>query len=163
MRAEPGHGSCFVKRVGNLDNRAMKTRQVRIAIGALALAIILPAAAQSPSDRPLPGQQPQPAAKPKAAAAAPAGDRKLQPLPEPPPPPPGLELDPSFEPSVTIQRRGTETVEEFRIRGRLYMVKVTPSHGVPYYLIDENGRGDFTRRDSFDTGTRPPMWVIHSW
>jgi len=138
----------------------MKLRQVRITIGALALSLLLPAAAQSPGDRPLPAQTP--AAKPKAAAAPPA-DRKLQPLPEPPPPPPGLELDPSLEPSVTIQRRPTETVEEFRIRGRLYMVKVTPTHGVPYYLIDENGRGDFTRRDSFDTGTRPPMWVIHQW
>ena len=131
-----------------------------MAISALALSMILPAAAQSPADRPLPAQAP--AAKPKAPAAQPA-DRKLQPLPEPPPPPPGLELDPSLEPSVTIQRRATETVEEFRIRGRLYMVKVTPAHGVPYYLIDENGRGDFTRRDTYDTGTRPPMWVIHTW
>ena len=129
-------------------------------IGALALSVILPAAAQSPTDRPLPAQAP--AAKPKVAAAPPA-ERKLQPLPEPPPPPPGLELDPSLEPQVTIQRRGTETVEEFRIRGRLYMVKVTPAHGVPYYLIDENGRGDFAHRDNFDTGTRPPMWVIHQW
>jgi len=131
-----------------------------MAISALALSMILPAAAQSPADRPLPAQAP--AAKPKAPAAQPA-DRKLQPLPEPPPPPPGLELDPSLEPQVTIQRRATETVEEFRIRGRLYMVKVTPAHGVPYYLIDENGRGDFTRRDTYDTGTRPPMWVIHTW
>ena len=57
---------------------------------------------------------------------------------------------------MTIQRRGTETREEFRIRGRLYMVKVTPAHGVSYYLIDENGRGDFTRQDSYDTGTRVP-------
>ncbi len=138
----------------------MKPRRIPIAIGAIALSLALEAAAQSPGDRPLPAQTP--AVKPKPAAAAPA-DRKLQPLPEPPPPPPGLELDPSLEPQVTIQRRGTETVEEFRIRGRLYMVKVTPAHGVPYYLIDENGRGDFARRDTYDTGTRPPMWVIHQW
>jgi len=123
--------------------------------GALALALALPAMAQSPGERPLPAQTPAP--KPKPA------DRKLQPIPEPPPPPPGFELDPSLEPQVTIQRRGTETREEFRIRGRLYMVKVTPAHGVPYYLIDENGRGDFTRQDSYDTGTRVPMWVIHTF
>ena len=123
--------------------------------GALALALAWPAMAQSPNERPLPAQTP--AAKPKPA------DRKLQPIPEPPPPPPGFELDPSLEPQVTIQRRGTETREEFRIRGRLYMVKVTPAHGVPYYLIDENGRGDFTRQDSYDTGTRVPMWVIHTF
>jgi hypothetical protein len=87
----------------------------------------------------------------------------LQPIPEPPPPPPGLEPDASLEPQVTIQRRGTETVEEFRINGRLYMIRVTPAHGRPYYLIDNVGRGEFTRLDAYDTGTRPPMWVIHQW
>jgi hypothetical protein len=131
-------------------------------VGAVAVATALPVIAQSPGDRPLPGQA-APAAKPKPAAAAPAPDRKLQPIPEPPPPPTGFELDAALEPQVTIQRRGTDQIEEFRIRGRLYMVKVTPAHGVPYYLIDEGGRGDFTRRDSYDTGTRPPMWVIHTW
>jgi len=43
------------------------------------------------------------------------------------------------------------------------MVKVTPAHGVPYYLLDQDGKGDFTRRDNLDTGTRPPMWVIHTF
>lgn len=140
----------------------MTLRQIFLAIGAATLATALPAAGQTPGDRVLPAQAPAAKAKPRAAAAGPA-DRKLQPLPEPPPPPPGMELDPLLEPEVTIQRRATETVEEYRVRGRLYMVKVTPAHGVPYYLIDENGRGDFTRRDNFDTGTRPPMWVIHQW
>jgi hypothetical protein len=139
----------------------MKLRQITMIAVLLGVGFAFPAAAQSPADRPLPGQAP-PAAKSKPPARAPA-DRKLQPLPEPPPPPPGLELDPSLEPQVTIQRRGTETVEEFRIQGRLYMIKVTPAHGVPYYLIDEYGRGDFARRDNFDTGVRPPMWVIHQW
>ena len=139
----------------------MKHCHMRTWVAAFALALAPTVAAQNPADRPLPGQIP-PTAKPKPVAQAPA-DRKLQPVPEPPGPPPGLELDPSLEPQVTIQRRGTETVEEFRIRGRLYMIKVTPSHGVPYYLIDEYGRGDFARRDSYDTGTRPPMWVIHQF
>lgn len=140
----------------------MNYRQIRILIGLPALLFALPAAAQNPADRPLPAQS-APAAKPKPYAGTSAADRKLQPIPEPPPPPPGLELDPSLEPQVTIQRRGTQTVEEYRIRGRLYMIKITPAHGVPYYLIDEGGRGEFTRQDSYDTGTRPPMWVIHQW
>ena len=138
----------------------MRTRHVCLFTAALVFAG--PVVAQSPADRALPGQTP-PAAKPKAAAAAPSSDRKLQPIPEPPPPPPGLEPDASLEPEVTIRRRGTVTIEEFRVHGRLYMIKVTPARGVTYYLIDEGGRGEFTRRDSYDTGTRPPMWVIHQF
>lgn len=119
------------------------------------LGLALPVAAQSPADRPLPTQPP--------AKAAPGKAPTLQPIPEPPPPPPGFEFDPALEPQVTIQRRGTETVEEFRVQGRLYMIKVTPAHGVPYYLIDDVGRGNFVQRDNYDTRTRPPMWVIHQF
>ena len=134
---------------------------MRILITTLLLGAALPLAAQSPADRKLPTEAP---AARKSAPAAPTGKQPpLQPIPEPPPPPPGMELDPSLEPQVTIQRRGTDTVEEFRLNGRLYMVKVTPAHGRPYYLIDNVGRGEFTRHDSFDTGTRPPMWVIHQF
>ena len=86
-----------------------------------------------------------------------------QPIPEPPPPPPGFELDPAAEPQVTIRKRGEDTVEEYRIAGKLYMMKVTPPGGRPYYLIDERGDGKFARQESRDSGTRPPMWVIHSW
>ena len=85
---------------------------------------------------------------------------ELQPLPEPPPPPPGYELDPALEPQVTILRRGTDTIEEFRIGGRLYMIRITPAGGRPYYLIDNHGAGNFVRYDNFDSGLRPPMWVI---
>jgi hypothetical protein len=126
---------------------------MRIVIALVLLGMALPAAAQSPSDRKLPTES--------GVQRKPPG--KLQPLPEPPPPPPGFEPDPALEPQVTIQRRGSDTVEEFRLNGRLYMIKVTPAHGVPYYLIDDVGRGDFARRDSYDTGTRPPMWVIHQF
>src|SRR5512146_2626571 len=97
-------------------------------IAALILCIALPVAAQTRS-------QPN-----------------LEPLPEPPPPPPGMEPDTSLEPQVTILKRGTDVVEEYRIAGRLYMIKVTPPGGVPYYLIDENGDGKFARQDSYDTG-----------
>ena len=84
----------------------------------------------------------------------------LQPIPEPPPPPPSAALDPSLEPQVTITKRGADCVEEFRIKGKLYMIKVTPPHGVPYYLIDEKGDGKMSRQESLDSGLRVPMWVI---
>jgi len=111
---------------------------MRSVIAALLLCIALPVAAQTPPPN-------------------------LQPLPEPPPPPPGFEPDSALEPQVTIIKRGTDTVEEYRISGKLYMIKVTPPGGTPYYLIDEKGDGKFSRQEPFDSGIRPPMWVIHQF
>lgn len=82
----------------------------------------------------------------------------LQPIPEPPPPP--RSLDDPLEPQVTITTRGEDKVEEFRMNGKLYKIKVTPPHGVPYYLIDQRGDGSFTQPDINDSGLRVPMWVI---
>jgi len=96
-------------------------------------------------------------ALPAAAQTRPEG---LQPLPEPPPPPPGIESDASLEPQVTITKRGDDRVEEYRVNGKLYMLKVTPPNGVSYYLIDEKGDGKMSRQDTMDSGLRVPMWVI---
>jgi hypothetical protein len=98
-----------------------------------------------------------------AYAQNPANPPGLQPIPEPPPPPPGHELDPALEPQVTIIKRGADTVEEYRIGGRLYMVKVTPPGGRPYYLVDHRGDGLFSRQESFDSGIRVPVWVIKTF
>lgn len=87
----------------------------------------------------------------------------LQPIPEPPPPPEPLEGEVAVEPQITIIQRGEETVEEHRVNGKLYMIKVTPRHGVPYYLMDENGSGAMTRYDDLDSGLRVPKWVIFSF
>ena len=97
------------------------------------------------------------------AAAVPAFAQQpanLEPIPEPPPiPAEGAEVD---EPEVTILQRGEDTVTEYRIRGKLYMVKVTPPHGVPYYLIDKEGNGQMVRHDG-TPDLAVPMWVIKSW
>lgn len=85
----------------------------------------------------------------------------LQPLPVVPPPPPEMvPFDEALEPQVTIKKRENDTVEEFRVQGKLYMVKVTPTHGAPYYLIDNQGDGNFSRMETMDTRTRVPQWVI---
>jgi hypothetical protein len=94
-------------------------------------------------------------ALPAAAQKRPAD---LQPLPEVPPPP-GM-VDTPDEPQVTIVKRGEDRVEEYRLNGKLYMMKVTPPHGVPYYLIDEQGSGNWVQRDVADSRLRVPMWVI---
>jgi hypothetical protein len=102
------------------------------------------------------------AALPVLAQTRPAD---LQPLPEPPPPPPGLLGDTDLEPQVTIRKRGEDKVEEYRLNGRLYMIRVTPPHGTPYYLVDPKGDGGFVRQDPgvADKALSVPMWVIHSF
>jgi hypothetical protein len=88
---------------------------------------------------------------------------KLEPLPEPPPVPPEIANDPELEAQVTIVRRENETIEEFRVNGRLTMLRVTPQHGRPYYLIANAADGSFVRRDSLDTGLRVPLWVLFTF
>lgn len=85
----------------------------------------------------------------------------LQPLPDIPPPP-GM-VDPGFEPQITIVQRGDERIEEFRIKGRLYMIKVTPSHGRPYFLIDQRGDGQMRKYDDLSPNFQVPLWVIHEF
>jgi len=54
-------------------------------------------------------------------------------------------------------------VEEVREDGRVVMYRVTPRGGVPYYLYDTTGSGNWMRRDSLDDGTRVPMWRVFSY
>ena len=85
----------------------------------------------------------------------------LQPLPTVPPLP-GAASDDNA-PQITIRQKGTSKVEEYRLHGHLYMIKVTPFKGHSYYLVDTHGDGHFHRQNSLDTGVRAPMWVIHQW
>jgi hypothetical protein len=108
---------------------------------------------------------------PLAALAAkdPAG---LEPLPEPPPPPPpqssappptGLE-DEDMEPDVQIIKRNDGEIHEYRINGRLYMVKVFPRFGPPYVLYDRDGNGSLeTRSNRMEPAPVVPNWILHSW
>lgn len=74
-------------------------------------------------------------------------------------PPPPLSKDEVEEPQITIIKKKGETIEEYRINGQLYMMKITPSHGVPYYLHKEDQDGSWV-----NTGPTPPMsipkWTI---
>lgn len=98
-------------------------------------------------------------------SAARAGEQQLEPLPdEPPPPPESVHSGEALEPDVTIIQRGEETVEEYRIHGRLYMVKITPSAGPSYYLLDSDGDGKLeSRMSDLYSNFVVPSWVILSW
>lgn len=61
------------------------------------------------------------------------------------------------EPEVTIHDDGERKIEEYRINGMLYTVKVTPKDGTPYYLVRSEDDGNFVRAD------RPQQMYIPSW
>ena len=88
---------------------------------------------------------------------------KLEPLPPPPPPAPGLSDSDAGEPRVNIPLQREDKVEEVRENGRVVMMKVTPPNGIPYYLMDTTGNGNWMRRDSLDSGVRVPMWTIRTF
>ena len=68
------------------------------------------------------------------------------------------------EPNVTIIQKGQERVEEYRINNRIYMLKITPAKGYPYYLVDSNGDGNFdTRRPRLTSKFVIPQWVLLRW
>ena len=96
-----------------------------------------------------------------AAFAEKPAPANLEPLPPPPVFNAAPDAAPDDEPQVTITKQAEQTIEEFRANGRLYMIKVTPKNGVPYYLVDDRGDGKFARQESLDSGVRPPRWVIH--
>ncbi|TCS71287.1 uncharacterized protein DUF2782 [Sulfuritortus calidifontis] len=96
-----------------------------------------------------------------ALAAAPAfaaEPPKLSPVPDIPPPPGMVDTAPA--PDITITQRGEDKVEEYRIKGQLYMIKVTPSHGKPYYLVDPKGNGQMVRYDDLAPNLMVPMWML---
>ena len=76
------------------------------------------------------------------------------------------EVTPGIEagPGVTIIQRGQEAVQEYRVGHQLYMIKVTPSKGAPYYLVDLDGDGTLeTRRSDLDPEVVTPQWVLLRW
>jgi len=72
-----------------------------------------------------------------------------------------VDVDPALEPQVTVRTEGEQTIQEYRVRGKLYMQRVTPKHGKPYILMDHKGDGTFTKQDNtLDNGVRVPQWVL---
>lgn len=60
--------------------------------------------------------------------------------------------------------QGPARIEEFKQNGRVYMVRVTPSFGPAYYLVDSNGDGRLDqRRVGGLEDVMPPMWKLFSW
>lgn len=104
------------------------------------------------------------------AAFAQSPPKGLEALPDIPPPPklsnvPGT--DDLENPQVTIrQGEGGAKVEEFRTKGgKLYAVRVTPTIGKPYVLVDPDGSGRMinpaeTNAGEINGGVHPAQWTL---
>ena len=67
------------------------------------------------------------------------------------------------QPDVRIIRKKNVVIEEYRVNGHLRYVKITPSVGNPYYMVDTDGDGVLeTREDNF---ANPPInqWILLEW
>ena len=100
--------------------------------------------------------------------AVPAAAQELLPLQ--PPDLPELQIEPLEtedplleEPLVIIRKRGEDKVEEYRINGKINVIKVTPRIGFPYYLHDDTGNARSGDDGVLDDGVRPPMWSIFTF
>ncbi len=89
---------------------------------------------------------------------------QLEAVPDAPKPPPSVQSGETLEPDITIIRRGKKTIQEFRRSGKLYMVKVVPDIGPPYYFLDSNGDGKLDiRRSDLSQDTNVNMWKLLEW
>lgn len=70
----------------------------------------------------------------------------------------------SIEPDINIIQKEDRTVQEYRVNGKLYMIKITPNIGLPYFLMDTDGDGSFeTTRHNLDSGLLIPNWILLEW
>ena len=67
------------------------------------------------------------------------------------------------EPEVTIIETDEEVIYEYRVRGKVYMVKIQPVVGPPYYLLDTNGDGTLDVQESRVPNLALPQWLLFSW
>lgn len=64
-------------------------------------------------------------------------------------------------PQVSVHKEGKNQVQEYRRNGQLYMVEITPEHGVPYsYTVDPDGS---RHMDPSAPPVSPTMYKVLEW
>lgn len=84
-------------------------------------------------------------------------------VPDVPPPPPGVQSGEVMEPGVTIIQTDNETVYEYRTGNHLYMVRVVPKAGPPYYFYDHDGDGQLDYQSDVPYRSKINQWVLFRW
>ena len=76
---------------------------------------------------------------------------------------PADEEGEALEPEVTIRQSGDKTIHEYRINGKIYMIKIVPRKGPPYYLMDLDGDGEMDVTEEDPSKIVVPQWILFRW
>ncbi len=71
------------------------------------------------------------------------------------------QQDNSVQPDITVRQEEDRTVREYRVNGQLYAIEIKPKVGPSYFLVDDDGDGDFRRSNNERIAI--PSWVLISW
>ena len=86
---------------------------------------------------------------------------------EQPPQPPSVPAAPVpgqvMPPGVTIIQTDNETIYEYRAGSHLYMVRVVPKSGAPYYFFDRNGDGELDIDKDDPHSSVVNQWILFRW
>jgi hypothetical protein len=83
--------------------------------------------------------------------------------PEVPSIPGRYQGDSASAPEITITETDEGTVYEYRVKGQVYMVKIQPTIGPPYFLVDTNGDGILDVDDRRAPDMAVQQWMLFSW
>jgi len=78
--------------------------------------------------------------------------------------PPKVQQD-QIEPTVRIIEEEDRRIEEYRRDGQVYMVRIVPNKGAPYYYIDTDGDGRLELDESQRAlnPVQPVYWKVKEW
>jgi hypothetical protein len=64
-------------------------------------------------------------------------------------------------PQVTVRTQGTDTVEEYRVGGKLTMIRIVPEHGVAQtYMVGDDSK---LHRAPGEPPVKPVYYTIYEW
>lgn len=70
-----------------------------------------------------------------------------------------------MEADITIRREGDKVIQEYKVNGKIYKIKIVPAVGPAYYFIDPDGDGEMEEVSESDlvNGMKVNQWTILSW